>query len=482
MLFNSWQFLVFLAVVFAGYFLLPKKIRHYFLLLASYFFYGFWNWRLIFLMLATTVVSYGSGYFIERFKGRKKIQVLFLVLTLIVSLGALFFFKYFNFIADSIASLVNAFGGHAVFNPLDIILPVGISFYTFQTLSYVIDVYREKITAEKNPVYYALYVSFFPQLVAGPIERPQDLIPQFKEKEGINTENLAEGFRFMIQGFVKKIVIADVLATLVNSVYNNMGKANGLLILVGTVCFALQIYGDFSGYSDIAYGTAKLFNITLSKNFDTPYRAGSIKEFWRRWHITLSNWFRDYIYFPMGGSRVHWARWALNILVVFFLSGLWHGAALTFIIFGLMHAAYQIIGRATLPIRDKLWTKMKVDPKGKVVHCLRVFVTFVLVCLAWIPFRSNSLADMGLAYQNLFTNWNVDWAAFVSILDLQGAHLAFLLIALASFFVVDRVATLPFKKAWVRDLIYILLIWVIMAAFLYLKSINMDSSFIYFQF
>lgn len=279
MAFNSWQFLVFFVVVFAVYFLLPKKVRHYFLLAASYFFYGFWNWRLIFLMLATTLVSYLSGFFIEKYRERKALRIALLVLTLLVSLGALFFFKYFNFIADSVVSLVNAFGGKATFNPLDIILPVGISFYTFQTLSYVIDVFEGKTPAEKNPVYYALYVSFFPQLVAGPIERPENLIPQFKEKQGIQRDNLVAGMKFMLQGFAKKILVADVIATFVNAVYNHLEGTNGFLVALGTIGFALQIYGDFSGYSDIAVGAAKMFNINLSKNFDRPYRATSIKDF-----------------------------------------------------------------------------------------------------------------------------------------------------------------------------------------------------------
>ena len=482
MAFNSWQFLVFFVVVFAVYFLLPKKVRHYFLLAASYFFYGFWNWRLIFLMLATTLVSYLSGFFIEKYREKKALRITLLVLTLLVSLGALFFFKYFNFVANSVVSLVNAFGGKATFNPLDIILPVGISFYTFQTLSYVIDVFEGKTPAEKNPVYYALYVSFFPQLVAGPIERPENLIPQFKEKQGIQRDNLVAGMKFMLQGFAKKILVADVIATFVNAVYNHLEGTNGFLVALGTIGFALQIYGDFSGYSDIAVGAAKMFNINLSKNFDRPYRATSIKDFWRRWHITLSTWFRDYLYFPMGGSRVPWWRWAINVTVVFFLSGLWHGAALTFIIFGLMHAAYQIIGRATLPLRDKLWQKLKVDPNGKLVQVLRVVGTFVLVCLAWIPFRANSIQDLGTLYRNLFTNWNVDWANLWGQLGLSNQGIVMVAIAVIAYFFVDYIATLPFKHYLAKDTVYLVVAGLVIVAFFYLKYSAFDSTFIYFQF
>ena len=482
MLFNSWQFLVFLVVVFAAYFLLPKKIRHYFLLVASYFFYAFWNWKLIFLILATTLVSYLAGLFIQKYQERKKLRIFLLVAAIVTSLGALFFFKYFNFVGESIMALVRAFGGQGEFNALDIILPVGISFYTFQTLSYVIDVYRGKIEAEKNPIYYALYVSFFPQLVAGPIERPENLLPQFKEKNGPSAENISIGLRFMIQGFAKKILIADFLATFVNSIYNDLSQTNGLLVVIGTVAFALQIYGDFSGYSDIAFGTAKLFNITLSKNFDRPYRSSSIKEFWRRWHISLSNWFKDYLYIPLGGSRVCWARWAFNVFLVFFLSGLWHGAALTFIIFGVMHAVYQIIGRATLGMRDKAWRKIGVNPEGKPVHILRMVITFVLVCLAWIPFRANSIQDMGVIFQNLFTNWNVDFPALVQRLDLQGIRIFLLVVALGGYFVCDHLANLPFRNIVVKDIVYGLVTMGIILAFIYLKSTSFDSGFIYFQF
>lgn len=482
MVFNSWQFLVFLFVVFIAYFLLPKKIRHYFLLLASYFFYAFWNWKLVFLMLATTLTSYLSGFFIDKYQEKKKLKVLLLIATFVVSLGALIFFKYFNFIADSFVNIANAFGGKMAFNPLDIILPVGISFYTFQTLSYVIDVYQGKIKAEKNPAYYALYVSFFPQLVAGPIEKAENLIPQFKEKGDINIDNISIGLRYMLQGFLKKILIADFLATFANNVFNELSNTNGLLISIGVICFAIQIYGDFSGYSDIAFGTAKLFNITLSKNFDKPYRATSIKDFWRRWHITLSNWFKEYVYIPLGGSRVSWFRWAINITIVFFLSGLWHGAAITFIIFGLMHAAYQIIGRATLGLRNKMWVKLKRDPNGKLVTTIRMCVTFILICLAWIPFRANSFSDMLLIYKNLFTNWNVDFNYLINQLDLRHFRIFMLVFALAAFVFSDRIANLPFKNIYVKDAIYIVLIWGIIAAFIYLKSTNMDSTFIYFQF
>ena len=482
MLFNSWQFLAFLVVVFITYFLLPKKIRHYFLLIASYFFYGFWSWYYIFLMLGTTLVSYFSGLFINKYQEKKKLRLFLLIISIVVSIGALFFFKYFNFVGESIIGIINLFGANKTYNPLDIILPVGISFYTFQTLSYVFDIYNKKQEPETNFVYYALYVSFFPQLVAGPIERPNDLIPQFKNVEGIKIENISSGLKMMVQGFLKKIVIADILATVVNNIYNDLSSTNALLIIIGTVSFALQIYGDFSGYSDIAVGVAKLFNINLSKNFNRPYKATSIQDFWRRWHISLSNWFRDYIYLPLGGSKVSFIRWSLNILVVFTLSGLWHGAALTFIIFGLIHAIYQIVGKLTKGYRDKFWVKIKKDPEGKLVNILRMVFTFILVCFAWIPFRANSMSDYGIMLKNLFTNWNIDFKVVSSIIDFSPIRIVLIVLAIISYYFCDLISTIKIKYIVIKDIIYILIICLIMFAYLYLKSTSVDSTFIYFQF
>ena len=282
MLFNSWQFLIFLTITFFLYFLIPKKYRHIFLLIASYAFYMFWNYKLIFLILFTTLISYLGALLVHKNKEKKKLTTFFMVSSIAICLLVLIFFKYFNFLASSIISIISAISSNAYdYVALNIILPVGISFYTFQTLSYVIDVYSEKYEPEKNFFYYALYVSFFPQLVAGPIERSNNLIPQFKEKEGINKENLSIGLRYMLKGYVEKILIADMIGLFVNPIFNDINNTNGFLVLIGSILFSVQILGDFAGYSNIAIGVAKLFNINLTKNFDEPYKAKSIKEFWK---------------------------------------------------------------------------------------------------------------------------------------------------------------------------------------------------------
>ncbi|MBQ2471232.1 MAG: MBOAT family protein, partial [Acholeplasmatales bacterium] len=393
MSFNSIEFLIFLPIVFILYFIFPKKYRYFILLIASYVFYMWWNWQLVFLILATTIVSYLAGIGIKR--GRRiAIKRLLLILSISVSLGILIFFKYANFIIESFCMGINSLGGGLTFDAINIILPVGISFYTFQTLSYVIDIYKGKIDAERNPFYYALYVSFFPQLVAGPIERSENLLPQLKNQEGIKYENLSIGLKQMLVGFIKKIAIADMIAVYVNNIFNHIDQASGLLVLFGAILFSIQILCDFSGYSDIAIGCAKCFNINLSKNFDKPYSAISIKDFWNRWHITLSTWFRDYVYFPLGGSRVKKFRFFLNILIVFLLSGIWHGAAWTFIIWGAMHGIMRIIGSITEPLRLKFYEKRGIDRDSLGIRILRISITYILVTFTWIAFRSNSLSEM----------------------------------------------------------------------------------------
>ena len=297
MSFNSLAFLIFLPVVLILYYVLPHKARWVMLLLASYIFYTYWNFNLIFLILTTTLVSYLSGILIEK-TDKKGLKTFYLIFTLVVCLGILIFFKYFNFLSHSVTALIRLFGGEAVDFTLDLILPVGISFYTFQTLSYVIDIYREQIKAEKHLGYFALYVSFFPQLVAGPIERPENLLPQLKEEHKLDKNNLLIGFRMMIGGFTKKVVIADTLAIFVDRVFNSTDISNvtGLAVLIGAILFLFQIYCDFSGYSDIATGCARMLGINLTENFKQPLLVESISDVWSRWHITLNSWFSDYIY------------------------------------------------------------------------------------------------------------------------------------------------------------------------------------------
>ena len=483
MLFNSWQFLIFLTITFFLHFLIPKKYRHIFLLIASYAFYMFWNYKLIFLILFTTLISYGGALLINKYKEKKKLKTFLMISSVTLCLLVLLFFKYFNFLANTVIDIINAlFVNSYDYIVLNIILPVGISFYTFQTLSYVIDVYKEKYKPEKNFFYYALYVSFFPQLVAGPIERSNNLIPQFKEKEGIKKENISMGLKYMFKGYVEKIMIADMVGLFVNPIFNDINNANGLLVLIGSILFSVQILGDFAGYSNIAIGVAKLFNINLTKNFDAPYKATSIKEFWRRWHISLSNWFKDYLYIPLGGSHVSVFRWTVNILVVFIVSGLWHGAGYTFLIWGLLHGIYQIVGKLTLNTRDKLNNKIGLSSKS--VNILRVVITYLLICFSWISFRSNNITDMLEAYKLLFTSWSFKREYFIqvsSILDLNLVNILLLICPIIIYLFLDKLI-FNIKNRYISYTIYVILAWGVISAYIYLSYLGSSSSFIYFQF
>ena len=448
----------------------------------------FWNWKLVFLILGTTIVSYLAGFFIPRVE-KKAVKRLLLITAITISVGVLVFFKYFDFMAESVVNIIKMFNGEAKWDSLNLILPIGISFYTFQTLSYVIDVYKEKIEPEKNFAYYALYVSFFPQLVAGPIERPENLLPQLKNKEGVNPSNLSEGLLLMLIGFIKKIVIADMIGIFVNNIFGNVAGANGLSILVGTLLFSIQILCDFSGYSDIAKGTAKLFNIDLMVNFNHPYKSESIKEFWSRWHISLSSWLRDYIYIPLGGSRVKLPRWMFNIMVVFLISGIWHGASWTFVIWGAMHGILQIVERLIHPLVVKLFEKKNWNYNKTVFRVLRIILTFTLVSLTWIPFRANSIEDMVTAYRLLFTSWNFSneyWLTFTSFIEMNALNIVTIIGGVILFNLIDYLPKLRFNNkvsgSILRKGTYVVLSLVVIATFIYLQCQDVETSFIYFQF
>ena len=497
MVFNSIEFLIFFPVVLFLYFVLPQKLRWILLLSASYYFYVSWNLSLIWLILFTTAVSYLSAILIGNLKekypnGEKRGRERFwLILTLLVSLGVLFFFKYFNFLSDSVNAIANLFRAEQA-DPLvlNLILPVGISFYTFQTLSYVIDIYRGSIKPERHFGYYALYVSFFPQLVAGPIERPENLIPQLHEKHRFEWSNAIPGLRKMLIGFFKKVVVADLLATYVNAVYNAPSEATGFGVLLATVLFAFQIYCDFAGYTDIAIGCAEVMGIRLMQNFDRPYISESIQEFWRRWHISLSSWFKDYIYFPLGGSRCKKWRHMLNICIVFFVSGLWHGAAWTFVIWGLLHGIYQVIGHFTKKPREKMWRALHVDPSCKAVRLLKRFNTFLLVSFAWIFFRANSFSDLLILLKKLFTDWSLEASYFAGTLDHMELTVIGIVTSVLSILVMNRMdlhrlgaPTLSDGRVRVQSASrYVLIVWTVVLAWLLLLMGDGASSFIYFQF
>jgi len=488
MSFNSLSFLIFLPIVVLLYWVLPQRFRWIMLLIASYVFYLSWNVWLIFLIVFTTAISYIAGILLEKYES-KKIKKLLLILTLVCCLGTLFFFKYFVFSVNLVIDFVNLCGGNLADFSFSLILPVGISFYTFQTLSYVIDVYRGSIKAERHLGFYALYVVYFPQLVAGPIERPENLLPQLKEEHKLDTGDICTGLRIAAVGFFKKVVIADGLAAFVNAVYNNAAEASGVTVLVATVLFAIQIYCDFSGYTDIAIGVARLMGVKLRDNFNQPYLATSIKDFWRRWHMSLTSWFTDYVYIPLGGSRCKLWRWALNVMIVFLLSGLWHGASLTFVVWGALHGVYQIIGKlkniAVKKIADKHSLRI---PDNAATTLLKRVITFALVCFAWIFFRGNSLTDCGILIAKLFTDWSSP-AQALSAIGITGTVVIEIMLMFAILALCHNVIKYDENKpallgqtAVVHKIFYAYAILAVAVAWIALVLSGGESAFIYFQF
>ncbi|TSE04843.1 MBOAT family O-acyltransferase [Aquimarina algiphila] len=382
MLFNSVDFFIFLSLVFIGYwFVVYKNLRlqNILLLVASYVFYGWWDWRFLSLIALSTIIDYTAGFRIYESE-EKSIKKRWLWVSIIFNLGMLGFFKYYNFFIDSWIDLFAAMGYELQSTwTLQIILPVGISFYTFQTLSYSIDIYKEKLQPTKDFIAFAAFVSFFPQLVAGPIERATNLVPQFLKKRTFTYKTFSYGIKLMIWGFFLKLVVADRAAIYVNAVYNNTENHDGLSFIAATVLFAFQIYGDFAGYSLIAIGTSKLFGFDLMTNFRRPYFSASVSEFWTRWHISLSTWFRDYLYIPLGGNRVAKPRWLFNLFITFLISGLWHGANWTFVVWGALNGLYLIVEVLLFKKRRK--------------GVFNVVLTFALINFAWVFFRANSIED-----------------------------------------------------------------------------------------
>jgi D-alanyl-lipoteichoic acid acyltransferase DltB (MBOAT superfamily) len=397
MLFTSVRYAVFLPIVFAFYWLVPKKLQWMILFVASLIFYGYSGIPYLLLMIFTTFVSYICALAIDKapkHKNNKKYKKIFLLICAASSLGTLFFFKYFDLLSNTVTAFLNLFGLHL--NPIlfAFVLPIGISFFTFQTLAYTIDVYRGNVKAEKNFAKYATFIIFFPQLVAGPIERTKNLLPQILQEHVFDYNKATYGLKRMAWGFFKKMVLADTLAIYVDSIFDSVNDYTGFSLVLAALFFAVQIYCDFSGYSDIAIGTAKLFGIDLMVNFNSPFFSASIKEFWSRWHISLSTWFRDYVYIPLGGNRVGKVRHAFNIIATFTLSGLWHGANLTFIIWGLLHGVAQVI--------ENLFNIKKT---GK--HTFKWFVSvvfvFAFVVFAFIFFRSPNIKDAIYVITHLFS-------------------------------------------------------------------------------
>ena len=400
MIFNSFDFLLFFPIVCIIYFLIPAKLKTMWLLVSSYYFYMCWNAKYALLLLFSTAATFLSGLFMESIKQRdideqkkKRLKNLTVAVCFVANIGILFFFKYCNFTLHLLSRAAEVLGISLSLPVFDIILPVGISFYTFQALSYTMDVYRDEIYAERNFFRYALFVSFFPQLVAGPIERSKNLLRQLAAHDKFNFGNAKEGLFIMLWGFFLKMVLADRIAIFVDSVYAEGLPYGGWYLVVATVLFAFQIYCDFAGYSTIAIGAAKILNIKLMENFRAPYLSLSVAEFWRNWHISLTSWFRDYLYFPLGGSRKGRFRKYMNKLIVFLVSGLWHGANLTFVIWGGLNGLFQIIGEILLPVRDRVVAFLNIDRSTLSHKLFKLLFTFVLVDFTWIFFRAQSISQ-----------------------------------------------------------------------------------------
>jgi len=476
MLFNSIEFVIFFVVVTTLYFSLPYNRRWLLLLISSCYFYMAFIPIYILILGFTIVVDYFAGIYIENAKGKRR--KLLLITSLVANIGVLAVFKYWNFIVDNLSYLLKGF---ALDNPLphlSILLPIGLSFHTFQAMSYTIEVYRGHQKAERNFGIYSLYVMFYPQLVAGPIERPQNLLHQFRERFDFDYDRVVSGLRLMLWGFVKKIVIADRLALYVDAVYNNPDQHGGLTLILATVFFAFQIYCDFSGYSDIAIGAARVMGFKLMTNFNRPYFSKSISEFWKRWHISLSTWFRDYLYISLGGNKVSIPRWYFNLFFVFLVSGLWHGASWTFIIWGALNGFYLVFALWTQGLRNKLNKITGLARLPQVHQAMQIAVTFFLTCFAWIFFRANNVDEAFTIISKMATLSGSLWYESPSMMIYSFAAI-FLLLAMESKQEYYKGSfTLMHNKNWlVRNLTYAFLIILIL-----LVGVFDGGQFIYFQF
>jgi len=480
MLFNSLDFAVFLPIVFTLYWFVTNhnlKLQNALIVAASYVFYGWWDWRFLSLIIFSTLVDYSIG---RRLKNEEKhsTRKILLWTSIIVNLGFLGFFKYYNFFLDNFIAAFSFFGQEIQPNTLNIILPVGISFYTFQTLSYTIDVYKKKLEPTEDFIAFSAFVCFFPQLVAGPIERATNLLPQFYKKRTFEYDKAVDGMRQILWGLFKKVVIADNCAEYANLIFNNYQDYNGSTLLLGAIFFTFQIYGDFSGYSDIAIGTSRLFGFNLKQNFATPYFSRDIAEFWRRWHMSLSTWFRDYLYIPLGGSRGDTWMKVRNTFIIFLVSGFWHGANWTFIAWGGLNALYFL----PLLLLKRNRTNLSVVAEGRILPSLRELfqmgVTFLLTVLAWVFFRAESITMAvgflkGIVGQKLLQipEFSGRYQAIITVLFIFGL----LFVEWMNRAYIHSLFRLP-KYKLLRFLFY----YVILVSILF--NLDKEQEFIYFQF
>ena len=477
MFFNSFAFAIFLPIIFILYWFVfnkSKSTQNVLLLFASYYFYSCWDWRFLFLLVFSILLDYFTAIQIEKSTNTKARKFWFW-LSISINLGFFGIFKYYDFFASSFSELLLSFGIHSSPILLNIILPVGISFYTFHGLSYIIDIYYKRIKAEKTFVDYALFVSYFPLLVAGPIERATHLLPQIKTKRVFNFEKSKEGIHQIICGLVKKMVIADSCSQYANEIFDNYSEMNSLSLILGAVYFSFQIYGDFSGYSDIALGTSKLFGMDLLRNFNYPYFSRDIAEFWRRWHISLSSWFRDYLYIPLGGSKGSKWNQVRNVFIIFVVSGFWHGANWTFIAWGFINALYFI----PLLIRNKNRSNIDVISLhwnfDSIKTIVNILITFSLTCIAWIFFRSKTISDAFNYIKRIFTNG--DFSAKYFGFERYSFEILLLLFAfiLVEWFNKNKVEPISGKYSYVKMGLCIM-------AILAFGVFSDYKQFIYFQF
>ena len=504
MSFCSVDFLVFFPIVALAYFLIPANtkcnMRSIWLLITSYYFYMSWNPKYAVLILGSTCITYFCGVLIDKISNnnqskemQKNKKNLCLALSFIINLSILVFFKYGNFILNNFFEVCSRLNIKYTPRTIDFLLPVGISFYTFQALGYTVDVYRGDIKAEKNFIQYALFVSFFPQLVAGPIERSGNLIHQLREEHKFDLLNIREGLLIMLWGFFMKLVIADRAASFVDTVYNNFETYKGWYLIVATIIFGIQIYCDFNGYTLIARGAAKIMGFELMENFDAPYLASTVSEFWRRWHISLTSWFRDYLYIPMGGNRKGIVRKYINILIVFGVSGLWHGANWTFVFWGLLNGIYQVVGSITKPLRDKVASAFNLNKESLGHRVISIIVTFIFVDFAWMFFRANSLSDsikiaksMVLAKNPyIFVNHESLFSCGLDRYDFEILIFAVLILLIADIFKTKNISIMKDvilkQDLWCRWTVYIVC-FLFVLVFGVWGSQYVNTAFLYFQF
>lgn len=496
MSFNSIDYLVFFPIVVLLYFVLPKKIRMYWLLAASYYFYMSWNIKYGLLILFCTVLTYICGLALEKAKRnfggkrQKSLKIAIIFSSLIINLGLLFYFKYINFIINNLNNIFHKIGIDVQYPNYDIVLPVGISFFIFQAIGYTVDVYRDETKAEKNPFRYALFVSFFPQLVAGPIERSKNLLAQLRDNSEFDVDNAKNGLLTMAYGLFMKMAVADNISTVIDPIFDSPDDYSGMMLLFATILFAFQIYCDFNGYTQIAIGSAKVLGFKLNQNFDSPYMGSSVKDFWRRWHISLTSWFRDYLYIPLGGSRKGKLRKQVNTMIVFLCSGLWHGAGWNYVVWGALNGFFCVLEDITKPIKEKIDKHLSID-KGKWMYKVsQRIITFILIDFAWLFFRVPKFTTALQIVEKMADDFRLAWFInfdFVAVFESSYV----LMTVMISLFIIIAVDVINYCGKDIKAAIFnqqIVFRWVIyagiMLAILYwgFYGTYEQTQFIYYQF